>query len=666
MHDDASGKKSSGLQKHFRHLVNETASKHKFLRSLHRSSSSREGSGSLQPGASSVLADSTTTVKPAEEPQIAARTRSCKGANASPAVAQKHVGRRKSARSQVGSSARIKQEEREEHLDADGLPDLPESLGNALGDASGDALASDALTAGAIKPAQQVPDHLGDAMEDEEADTLQADPDVLLQDSMQPEIECNPRKEDSSDCVATPLASVTDCLADPACDAVQSKAVNELLSILAGSVDAATAASLVAKAHGNLAAAINLFYDSPNVNADGNHAQQPTSSAETARASDLSADVSADSCHAVMGNASVSKLSKQASQPSVGKQSRRGSKRAASGVDASQNKGAVKKAKGPPQTGQRSIATFFGGHNVRKQSNIKEEGAHIKEEDVQDLTSEDDVVVVKSADDDMAGVGHASTDPLSGAADTDMETNAGILAAGNDTVKSGLESDMAGAQHIKQEAGTKLAELTHIKHEPTEATYNSFSDRHQQTNSEHQNQHQAQPVHPFFNASHSKATSKAAATAKSPLPASKTASQAATVQEEADASAQNAEQPSSVSKPKLINPFQKPRSTAEEKDVPAGAVLLSVADYDPVGMALWEAGQATPYRHISRAFQAMESTTKRLRIGDAIANMFRSILALSPGDQLPAYAFCSSYSCSTIRLHVNVCTDIAVSEFAQH
>ena len=28
----------------------------------------------------------------------------------------------------------------------------------------------------------------------------------------------------------------------------------------------------------------------------------------------------------------------------------------------------------------------------------------------------------------------------------------------------------------------------------------------------------------------------------------------------------------------------------------------------------------------------MESTTKRLRIGDAIANMFRSILALSPGE----------------------------------
>lgn len=56
VHDDASGKKSSGLQKHFRHLVNETASKHRFLRSLHRSTSAREGSGYLLTSTSSGLA----------------------------------------------------------------------------------------------------------------------------------------------------------------------------------------------------------------------------------------------------------------------------------------------------------------------------------------------------------------------------------------------------------------------------------------------------------------------------------------------------------------------------------------------------------------------------------------------------------------------------------
>lgn len=48
-------------------------------------------------------------------------------------------------------------------------------------------------------------------------------------------------------------------------------------------------------------------------------------------------------------------------------------------------------------------------------------------------------------------------------------------------------------------------------------------------------------------------------------------------------------------------------------------------------MACWQAGQPVPYLHIANGLQAMESTTKRLRIGDAIANLFRSVLALTPG-----------------------------------
>lgn len=65
--------------------------------------------------------------------------------------------------------------------------------------------------------------------------------------------------------------------------------------------------------------------------------------------------------------------------------------------------------------------------------------------------------------------------------------------------------------------------------------------------------------------------------------------------------------------------------------VPADALLRQAKDYDPVGMALWSEGQPAPYLHISRALAAMDSTTKRLRISDVIANMFRSLLALSPG-----------------------------------
>lgn len=45
-----------------------------------------------------------------------------------------------------------------------------------------------------------------------------------------------------------------------------------------------------------------------------------------------------------------------------------------------------------------------------------------------------------------------------------------------------------------------------------------------------------------------------------------------------------------------------------------------------------------PYMHIAATFAALDSTTKRLRIGDALGNMFRSVLALSPED-LEAVAY---------------------------
>lgn len=61
-------------------------------------------------------------------------------------------------------------------------------------------------------------------------------------------------------------------------------------------------------------------------------------------------------------------------------------------------------------------------------------------------------------------------------------------------------------------------------------------------------------------------------------------------------------------------------------------MLKSVKVYDPVGSAIWGKGQAAPYLHVSRALAAMDSTTKRLRISDVIANMFRSLLAMSPGE----------------------------------
>ena len=43
-----------------------------------------------------------------------------------------------------------------------------------------------------------------------------------------------------------------------------------------------------------------------------------------------------------------------------------------------------------------------------------------------------------------------------------------------------------------------------------------------------------------------------------------------------------------------------------------------------------------PYLHIARGLAALDSTTKRLRIGDALANIFRAIMQLSPGAPAPA------------------------------
>lgn len=42
--------------------------------------------------------------------------------------------------------------------------------------------------------------------------------------------------------------------------------------------------------------------------------------------------------------------------------------------------------------------------------------------------------------------------------------------------------------------------------------------------------------------------------------------------------------------------------------------------------------------HIAAAFAAMDSTTKRLRIGDALTNMFRAVMLLTP-DDLEATAY---------------------------
>ena len=686
VHDDASGKKSSGLQKHFRHLVNETASKHRFLRSLHRSSSSKEGLGNLRSSTSNGLQDvaalnatpnatpnaisnaipnATPNATPQQPAQVASRTRSRKAAYANPAPAKCQAANKKSAQDKAGikpgmiSDGRdIKEENQEDCVDMDALPELPNSLGDALGDANGDMNTAVEQAEGGAELEDAMKHECEDATPD--LGTLQADPDDLLKDSIQDSEENIAQSKHDQPSRTGPEASLLDPSATPALNpplapANHSETVDELLSILAGGIARSAATELVNKAKGNLAAAINLFYDSTIAPANGNSAQQPSSSAETApaSASDASAGFSAASCRASAGSVSVSKPGKQAGQPPAGKQKSKGSKRAASIGDAGQPKAAAKKAKSMQQNGQRSIATFFGGQNSN-QLPVKVQGVQIKDEDVQDLTSEDDVVLIKTeeSESDAAIQAAERSGPLHTVkVEPQAEGKGEALAEGRsqtDSMRSRVKAEaddaaMTGLPNVKEDPEAGLLS-DHIKQESTalantDRAEHSFDSQQQSTN---RDQDQSQPVHPFFGAHRSKTTAKAPAPQPNALTTSSvppsSAHQPTSTNHDQIAPTADADQSKSTSKPSFINPFQKGKSTAVEKDVPADAVLLSVADYDPVGMALWEAGQATPYRHISRAFQAMESTTKRLRIGDAIANMFRSILALSPGACCEAYA----------------------------
>eukprot|EP00898_Chlorokybus_atmophyticus_P005360 jgi/Chlat1/5825/Chrsp4S06177 len=70
--------------------------------------------------------------------------------------------------------------------------------------------------------------------------------------------------------------------------------------------------------------------------------------------------------------------------------------------------------------------------------------------------------------------------------------------------------------------------------------------------------------------------------------------------------------------------------------VDANVVTLPLDKYDPVAHACWKEVEAAPYLHLSRAFEAIEQIRGRLKISDILTNMFRSLLALSPDDVLPA------------------------------
>eukprot|EP00959_Pyramimonas_sp_CCMP1952_P329625 6901374-Pyramimonas_sp.AAC.1 len=60
------------------------------------------------------------------------------------------------------------------------------------------------------------------------------------------------------------------------------------------------------------------------------------------------------------------------------------------------------------------------------------------------------------------------------------------------------------------------------------------------------------------------------------------------------------------------------------------------AAFDPVANATWPVGKPVPYKFLADTFETVAETTKRLEITEILTNTFRTIIATTPEDLLPA------------------------------
>lgn len=612
--DDASGKKSASMQKHFRHLVNETASKQRFLRSLHKTNSAKEGSGSLPSGLK-------------QEPFVKQESVASEATDSHHSHGQtlgQPACTKDAAVVNVKQEGVVIKEESEvipfenigpSDLNVADAAGLPESLGEELGDAA----------------------------------CMKADPDSLMADALHP----------STALPETPIATIS----LPASDTKQftnqagpcegfgdhTAVVREFLDILGDAVDADTATDFVCKAGGRLSAAINSYYDNADVLLDSRtNAAVEVSVAEQASSSETTAK---NTAHTLLQSADkaapVSAAKRQASQQPSGRQLGKGKKRTAAAQAHTTDK-STKKQRSAPSV-QRSIATFFGTGQSSvnaKSGNCQQQGPGGAARNPPDTrgvhapqSPEQEVYASRQGPDSLrqkvaysqqvAGLG-ADTAEQPGRANHVTTINL----ADNSEQHEYVCVEEGGVAKAAPPTGTQAA------HDPSSVSAEGPSGHNDgKSKSVGDAVDTQQPVHPFFGKGKSqvkqapaKAMGRPAAVDASLMSAhqGKGSADRPSVQSIGDPADPEGKISLMKQEPPRRNPFHKPQSEPE-KDVPANAVLLPTSEYDPVKMAVWEAGQATPYRHISRAFQAMESTTKRLRIGDAIANMFRSILALSPG-----------------------------------
>ncbi|XP_043702272.1 DNA ligase 6 isoform X2 [Telopea speciosissima] len=77
-------------------------------------------------------------------------------------------------------------------------------------------------------------------------------------------------------------------------------------------------------------------------------------------------------------------------------------------------------------------------------------------------------------------------------------------------------------------------------------------------------------------------------------------------------------------------------------DSTASFVSLPLEKYSPVEHACWNSGQSAPYLHLARTFNLVEGERGKIKAIGILCNMFRSLLALSPEDVLPAIYLCTN------------------------
>ncbi|KAF0916844.1 hypothetical protein E2562_014593 [Oryza meyeriana var. granulata] len=72
------------------------------------------------------------------------------------------------------------------------------------------------------------------------------------------------------------------------------------------------------------------------------------------------------------------------------------------------------------------------------------------------------------------------------------------------------------------------------------------------------------------------------------------------------------------------------------------SISLPIENYLPIEHACWTAGQSAPYLHLARTFDLVEREKGKIKTTAILCNMFRSLLALSPDDVLPAVYLCTN------------------------